>query len=380
MKRGLDQITTIGILGGGQLGRMSILAGRRLGFRFAVLEPKSLSSAGMVADISIERDYADPSGLERLASEVDVVTLEFENIPHAAIQRLETRLPVRPGSESLLIAQNRQREKNFLKRHRFPCADFRIVQNAAGLEEGIRELGLPCVLKTADFGYDGKGQLKIETDSTVKDTWAAFGKDTAVLEKWIRLDAEASVIVARSVDGKTRPFPLFRNEHRNHILHASLWPAGFSPEEEREAVEIARAIADELDTVGLLTVEFFYGNGKWLVNELAPRPHNSGHLTLDAAEASQFEQHIRAVAGLPLAEPRPTAGAACMINLLGDSWLVPKPDFLPILSHPRCKLHLYDKGEPKPCRKMGHFTLLGEDPEEVRLAAEDIWLQLNSTD
>lgn len=363
---------TLGMLGGGQLGRMSILAGRRLGYRFVVLEPKADSCAGMVADAQIEAAYDDPAGLDELARRVDRVTLEFENIPADAIDRLTPHVAVHPGREVLHICQNRRREKEFLKHHGLPHADFRVVASPAEVAAAADDLGRPCVLKTADFGYDGKGQQKITADTDPAKAWAGLGAPVGVVESWVDFAGEYSVLIARNGQGGEALYPVVRNVHRNHILHTTTVPAGLTPAQENAAAELARQIAAALDLVGLLAVELFLTtDGAWLVNELAPRPHNSGHWSFDGAATSQFEQHIRAVCGLPLGDPRPLA-PSCMVNLLGDTWLHADdatPGWANLLADPRLKLHLYDKGEPRAGRKMGHFTLLG-DPGEDPAAVE----------
>lgn len=365
---------TIGMLGGGQLGRMSILAGRNMGYRFVVLEPKSPSAAGRVADRQIEAAYDDEDGLRELAASCDRVTLEFENIPAKALDVLEeAKVRVYPGRKALEICQNRAREKQFLRSQGIPCAPFAIVRHLGELEEEIQQTGRPAVLKTADFGYDGKGQVRIDENRDLGPIWAAYEGREAVLESWVDFSGEYSVICGRNARGQTCVYPLIHNIHRHHILHLSMTPAGLGEDLENSARDIALAIADGLDLVGLIAVELFLTNAGWIVNEMAPRPHNSGHLTLDAHGTSQFEQHIRLIAGLHPGHAHPHS-AACMLNLLGDFWQNAEPDWSAILEDASCKLHLYDKGEPRVGRKMGHLTFLGDSAKDCRQRAE-MWDQ-----
>lgn len=350
------------MLGGGQLGRMSILAGRKMGYRFVVLEPKHPSSAGMVADEQVLASYDDAAGLREFSRKVDRATLEFENIPARSLDILAESIEVFPGRKALEICQNRAREKAFLKEQGIPCAPFAIVRDLTGLCRAIGEIGLPAVLKTADFGYDGKGQVRIDVDANLEEAWTPFEGQSAVLESWIQFENEYSVICGRNEAGETCVYPLVQNTHRNHILHTSVSPTGLDDSLEEGARAMALKIADCLDLVGLLAVELFLTESGWIVNELAPRPHNSGHLTLDAHLTSQFEQHIRLICGLsPGSTEQHTA--ACMLNILGDAWQSGEPDWASLLEDGNCKLHLYDKGEPRPGRKMGHLTFLGLDPQ-----------------
>ena len=353
------------MLGGGQLGRMSILAGRALGYRFTVLEPKVGSAAGMVADEQIAAPYDDLAGLRRLAGRVDRVTLEFENIPARALEVLGESVPVFPGRKALETCQNRAREKNVLTERGIPCAPFEVVASREAFAEALDRIGRPAVLKTADFGYDGKGQVKVDDSTDLDAAWSAYEGNSSVLEKWIPFEGEYAILCGRNPQGRTCVYPVIRNIHRDHILHLSVSPSGLEEGLEEEAREIALAIAEGLDLVGLIAVELFLTPSGWLVNEMAPRPHNSGHLTLDTHWTSQFEQHIRLVCGLaPGSTMQHTSG--CMLNLLGDLWENGEPDWADILEEPHCKLHLYDKGEPRRGRKMGHLTLLGGDPEACR--------------
>ncbi|MGA1205749.1 MAG: 5-(carboxyamino)imidazole ribonucleotide synthase [Opitutales bacterium] len=362
--------STIGMLGGGQLGRMSILAGRKMGYRFCVLEPKAPSAAGMVADEQVEAAYDDEEGLREFAAKIDIATLEFENIPARTLDILSESVTVYPGRRALGICQNRAREKQFLKDSGIPCAPFAVVHSLAELETALEVIGYPAVLKTADFGYDGKGQVKIEKGMDLEPVWAPYEGLSAVLEGWVTFSDEYSVICGRNALGQTCVYPVIKNTHRDHILFTSVCPAGLDEGQEDAARQIALAIADGLDLVGLIAVELFLTRDGWVVNEMAPRPHNSGHLTFDASITSQFEQHIRLVCGLHPGLTR-THTPSCMLNILGDVWAAGEPDWASILQDSRCKLHLYDKGVPRPGRKMGHLTFLGSDPEDcLRRAVE----------
>jgi len=374
--------STLGMLGGGQLGRMALLAGRRLGYRFHVYEPAPHCSAAPVAEKTFSSAWNDETALAEFARGIAAVTLEFENVPATTLQFLEKRVPARPGLRVLKTCQNRRQEKEFLRRNGFPCADFAVVNSAAQLATATKKLGLPCVMKTAVSGYDGKGQLKLpafplEGAVDWDMVWRTFGAAEAVVEKWIPFTAECSVIVARSVRGEMAAFPMAENEHRQHILHRSIAAARLPAKVQRAGAELAKDIAEKLGVVGLLAVEMFYVNGKLLINELAPRPHNSGHYTLDACLTSQFEQHIRCAVGLPLGAPdllRP----AVMINLLGDCWHRDRaPDWSKLLKDSRVKLHLYDKGEPRPGRKMGHFTVVDEKLDRAIKLADQLYAGLS---
>jgi 5-(carboxyamino)imidazole ribonucleotide synthase len=363
---------TIGILGGGQLGRMLILAGRPLGYRFHVYEPNGPCAAGPVADCEVNARYSDTAALQAFAESVDLITLEFENIPAEVIETLKAVKPVLPGWTALHTCQHRQREKDFLKAGDFPCAPFEYADSAASLEAAVQAVGFPCVIKTAAFGYDGKGQIKLESAAPdYPALWNKLGSPPrVVVEKWIHHQGEFSVIVARRTDGATHTFPMAENVHVNHILHASILPARAPERVQTEAAQLATALAEKLDLVGLLAVEFFLdADDTLIINEMAPRPHNSGHYTIEGCQSSQFEQHLRAVCGLPFGDThlrRPIV----MLNLLGDLWNNGAPDWAPLLADPEAKLHLYDKGEPRPGRKMGHFSVFGESPEAALAAAE----------
>lgn len=363
---------TLGIFGGGQLGRMIGLAARRMGYRIHIFEPGENSPAGQVADLEVNASYRDGESLRRFLQEIEVATFEFENIPADFLHQAAEIRPVHPSPEVLLICQNREREKTFLQEHGFPRADFRVVSSAEDLRHAMTDLGTPCVLKTASFGYDGKGQIKIEEGDDPAEVWSRFNSARGVVEEWVQYDAELSALCAVSSTGEISTFPIAENIHRNHILEYSIVPARIAPALQAEAAEIARNIATTLGVVGLLAVEFFATkDGLLLVNELAPRPHNSGHYTFDACLTNQFEQQVRAVCGLPLGSPR-LLSPVVMCNLLGDLWQQGAPDWKTILGNPHAKLHLYGKEEARKGRKMGHFTVLADCVDEALAQARSI--------
>jgi 5-(carboxyamino)imidazole ribonucleotide synthase len=350
--------TTIGILGGGQLGRMLAQAAAALGFRAHIFAPEFDSPAFEVTSLRSVAAYADEMALARFAEAVDVVTYEFENVPVDAVRFLEARVPVRPGSKALAVAQDRLAEKRLACDLGARTAEFAAVVTRDDLTLAMAATGVPAVLKTVRFGYDGKGQAKIRSHEEADAAHAAMRGQPAILESFVAFTAEISVVAARGLDGAFAPFAVTLNDHRNHVLHRSLAPAGIGDEVAARATGIARAIADALDYVGVLGVEFFVvGAGESqtvLLNEIAPRVHNSGHWTMDGAVTSQFEQHIRAVAGWPLGSARMVAPAAEMINLIGpeaDGWAA-------IVRDGEAKLHLYGKTESRPGRKMGHVNRL----------------------
>ncbi len=371
MERPLLPGGTIGILGGGQLGRMSAMAARRLGYKVRTFDPSASACAAGVADEHITAEWNDIAALQRFASGCGRITLEFENIPPATIEFLAKSVPCHPSANVLAICQNRRREKEFLRASGIPCANFAVVSSLAELQAGVKTVGFPCVLKTADFGYDGKGQVKLPTaEADLAAAWEKIGATVGVLEAWVPFQMEISVLVARTVDGRTAVYDPAENIHRNHILHLSISPARVSESTSNEAKALAVSIAEKINHVGLLAVEMFVKDGRIIVNELAPRPHNSGHQTFDAHQTSQFEQHIRAVCGLPLGGTKPLAPSA-MVNLLGDLWRGgQEPDWTKVLSDPSAKLHLYDKGKAAPGRKMGHITVTASTLEEAIRRAE----------
>ena len=375
--------STIGILGGGQLGRMLILAGRALGYRFHVFEPSGPCPAGHVADKEVNAPYSDEAALRAFAEGVDVITLEFENIPADVLDMLSAIKPVLPGRQVLHICQHRQREKDFLKESDLPCVPFEYADSAESLKTAIDAIGFPCVIKTAAFGYDGKGQIKLNNAGEAEDTeylWNFLERPPrVVVEKWIHHIGEFSVICARKADGTKSTFPMSENVHVHHILHASIVPARITDATRAAGEALACEIADKLDVVGLIAVELFlHEDGHLIINEMAPRPHNSGHYSIDGCITSQFEQHIRAVTDLPFGSTE-LHSATVMINLLGDVWNDGEPDWNGLLSDPHVKLHLYDKGEPRPGRKMGHFTVVGDEIETTLAHAEEHFKQLSGS-
>jgi 5-(carboxyamino)imidazole ribonucleotide synthase len=356
--------STIGVLGSGQLGRMFAIAARRMGYRVHTLSPDSDTPTGQVADVEINAAYEDLDAVRAFARGVSVVTFEFENVPAATAAAAAECAHVRPGGSILHTTQHRLREKNFLTRAGFPLTPFHPVRGADDLAAGLARFGYPCVLKSADFGYDGKGQVKISAPGEAAAALAAVPGES-VLEAWVPFERELSVVSARAADGSTAHYGPMDNTHRNRILDVSVTPAPVDPRVSSEAVAIAASVLEALDVVGVLCVEFFLTtSGKLLINELAPRPHNSGHLTVDACVTSQFEQQLRAVCGLPLGSPELVRPAA-MANLLGDLWSEGEPDWAAACANPRAKLHLYGKLEPRPGRKMGHITVLAETAPEA---------------
>ena len=362
----------VGVIGGGQLGRMLAIAARRMGFRVHTFEPQPDSPAGQLCDVEVNASYENTERLEAFAHAVDVVTFEFENIPIFAIDRIAAIKPVRPSGNVLHICQNREREKTFLRSIGIPCAPFEVVDSATSLASAIAKIGTPSVLKTADFGYDGKGQRKLTGGEDAQEVWQQFGAPRGVLEKWIPFQAELSVVCARGFDGEVVPFPVSENQHTHHILDMSIVPARFPEPVLDAARKLAARITTALDVVGLLAVELFLTpSGELLVNELAPRPHNSGHFTFDACVTSQFEQQLRAVCGLPLGSSdllRPVV----MWNLLGDLWADGEPDWASLLRDPRAKLHLYGKSDPRPGRKLGHVCVMADSVDEALDAIAEI--------
>lgn len=368
---------TIGILGGGQLGRMLAQAAQTLGYRVHVYEPQAQCPAGAVANREVNASYDDPEALREFARGVDVVTYEFENIPAGPLAVIAPLVALYPRAEVLHTTQNRQREKAWLRTNGFPHVAYAEALDG-DIAPAVAQVGLPCVVKTADFGYDGKGQMKLTTPADVEQAVAIFRGRRCVVEAWCEFSCELSVIVARSTTGETRAFPVAENIHLHHILDFSIVPARVVPAIATAAEALATRIAEKLDVVGLLAVEFFLTTrGELVVNELAPRPHNSGHWSLDGCATSQFEQHVRAVCGLPLGSVvvrEPTV----MVNILGDAWKwaagkqVGEPDWSAVLAEPHAKLHLYGKAEPRVARKMGHFTVRAADVDTAITRATEL--------
>jgi 5-(carboxyamino)imidazole ribonucleotide synthase len=356
---------TIGVLGSGQLGRMFAIAARRLGYRVHTFSPDQDSPTGQVADHEVTASYDDLAAVAAFARDVAAVTFEFENVPSRTVEALGGTV-VRPSGHVLHVTQHRVREKQFLVGADIPVAPFAVVQDAADLESGMARLGTPAILKTASFGYDGKGQVRIADPQAAASAWAAIGSQPAVLEGVVDFACEVSVVVARGIDGAVVDYGAIENSHRHHILDVSVWPARVSEETARKAVTLARRACEALDVVGVLCVEMFVTpEGEVIVNELAPRPHNSGHLTIDAHVTCQFEQQLRSVCGLPLGTTEARARAAAMANLLGDEWARGEPDWAAALALPGVKLHLYGKVEARPGRKMGHLTATAPTPDDA---------------
>jgi 5-(carboxyamino)imidazole ribonucleotide synthase len=350
---------TIGVLGGGQLGRYFVMAARTMGYRTMVLEPDPHAPAGAVADVHLVADYDDPSALEQLAIHCAVVTTEFENPPASALHHLAQLTAVRPSPAAIEIAQDRVREKRFLQSIGVPIAPFVEIDSAVALADAV-SFTYPAILKTSRLGYDGKGQVTVAAHDDLPEAWDRLGRVACVLEQRLPLDGEVSVVLARGVDGAVAAHPAGVNVHANGILDLTTVPA--EPAVVAQATELAVQVAQELEYVGVLGVELFDVGGQLLVNELAPRPHNSGHWTLDAAATSQFEQQMRAVCGLQLGDPSLTAASAAMVNLLGDLWDEGPPDWAAAVGVPEAHLHLYGKTEPRRGRKMGHLTVRGDGP------------------
>ncbi|MCE9631189.1 MAG: 5-(carboxyamino)imidazole ribonucleotide synthase [Planctomycetia bacterium] len=361
---------TLGILGGGQLGAMFAMAARRMGYRVEAISDIADCPAARHCDRLHVGDYGDPAFLARAAAGLDVATFEFENIPAEAGRSLAAAVPVRPAADVLFTTQDRAREKAFLTQHGFACAPYRVVHSREDLHAAVADLGLPAVLKTAAFGYDGKGQMRLTRPEDVDTAWATLGAGPdgpreLVLEGWIDFDCEISVVAARGLDGEIAAFAPTRNAHAHHILDVSSVPAELPQPVLSAATLVAGNILTALGVVGVACVEFFVTkDGAVLVNEIAPRTHNSGHLTIEACDTSQFEQQVRAVCGLPLGSTRQRRPAA-MANLLGDVWANGEPDWAAALGVPGVSLHLYGKSEPRPGRKMGHLTALADTGDEA---------------
>lgn len=355
---------SIAVIGGGQLGRMFIQAAQRMGYSAGVLSATAETPAAQVANWSVIGSAEDLSTLRALADRAEAITVEFENIPAHALRWLARRRIVRPGWRTLWVSQNRHREKSFLSRLGIPHAPWRPVRTDDELAAAVRDLGLPLVLKTSASGYDGKGQERVETAAEAGAAWRRLNRSKCVAEAWVEFAAEISVVVVRDREGRVAAFPPALNDHENHILSTTTSPAPVGPIVTQEAAAAAFAIAGALDAVGVLCIEFFLtAAGRLLVNEIAPRPHNSGHLTIEAAHSSQFDQQARALCGLPLGRCD-LVSAGAMANLLGDLWADGEPRWADAMrADPGVKLHLYGKHTPKPGRKMGHLTVLDADPQ-----------------
>ena len=365
MSRVLNPGATLGVLGSGQLGRMFAIAARKMGYRVHTFSPGSDTPTGQVADVEIDADYDDLDAIRAFARGVDVITFEFENVSTAATDAAAAIVPVRPSGHALHVTQQRAREKSFLALKGFPVTAHESVASLEELTAAVARIGLPAILKTASFGYDGKGQHRITAETDVETVWGLIGHQPAVLERVVDFTMEFSVVAARGLDGGFVHYGAIENQHRHHILDLSIAPARMPQPAIDEAVRVTHAIMDELDYVGVLAVEFFLArDGRVLVNEIAPRPHNSGHLTFDACVTSQFEQQVRAICGLPLGASTLLRPAA-MANLLGDVWTGGEPNWAAALEVPGVKLHLYGKSDPRPGRKMGHLTALADTVDDA---------------
>lgn len=353
--------TMLGMMGGGQLGRFFVIAAHEMGYRVTVLDPDKHSPAGKIADVHLCTAFDDKDALGEMAKTCAAVTTEFENVPASSLAYLAQTSTVRPDAESVAIAQNRVLEKNFLRDAGLPVAPYVVIRNVQDIPASDDSV-YPGILKVARFGYDGKGQARVANLEEAQAAFISFGSESCVLEQMLALDYEVSVVLARDAQGNIAAFPTAENSHLNGILDVSIVPARAPEALHESAHQLAVHIADQLDYVGVLGVEFFVSDGKLLVNEIAPRPHNSGHYTIDACDTNQFEQQVRALVGLPLGDAR-MHSYAVMVNILGDTWKDGEPAWDKALAYPQLKLHLYGKHEARPGRKMGHFTLLGKDVE-----------------
>ena len=361
---------TVGVLGGGQLGRMMAIEARQMGYRIIVLDPSPRCPTAQVSDGVVVGALDDVEAASHLARQVDVITLDTEHVPADVLDALEAIAPVRPGAQVLRTIQDRLVQKQFLDRLGLPQARWARVDDAQSLHAALAAVGRPAILKVRRAGYDGKGQVRIEPGGDAEALMARLRGEPAVAEAVVGFSREISVILARGLDGQIRIYPIAENVHRRHILHTTRAPAPMPEPRRRRAEAMAVSVAEALGHVGVMAVEMFeLPDGELLVNEIAPRTHNSGHYTYGACATSQFEQHIRAVCGVPLGDPRPLTGAV-MVNLIGDLWSAGPPAWHQVLAHPEARLHLYGKDAPAPGRKMGHVVLLDDDTERALATAE----------
>ena len=370
MRSTIEPPATIAVLGGGQLGRMFLQAAQRLGYRGLVLSATPDDPAAQIAHEVIIGPPDSPAALKIISERARAVTVEFENVSAPGLRWLSRRIPTRPGWRTVWTSQNRLREKGFLARHQFPLAPWRPVRSTTELQSSMLELGLPLILKTAASGYDGKGQIRVDQAENVESAWAKLRRVDCVAEAVVPFVAEVSVVVARGADGQSVSYPVCLNRHSQHILDSTILPAPIGPFASSQARALALGVAEALNTVGVLTVEFFvFADGSLAINELAPRPHNSGHATIEASITSQYEQQVRALCGLPLGSTDLISPAA-MVNLLGDVWSGGVPRWEQAFqADPGIKLHLYGKQIPEPGRKMGHLTVLDPSAENALLRA-----------
>jgi 5-(carboxyamino)imidazole ribonucleotide synthase len=368
---------TLGLLGGGQLGRMFVAAARSMGYHVIVLDPDPQAPAEHFADEHICADFRDSLALKKLAASCSAITTEFENAPSDSLIELAQHCIVRPAGQCVAVAQDRITEKTFLRDHSFAVGPFTIIRSTADIHNSLNNINFPALLKTSRMGYDGKGQARIDTLEQLGEVHQQWNHIPCVLEKFLPLQCEVSVVLARGADGEVATFPVSENQHADGILDISIVPARVSDAIKKQATEAAMRLAKELDYVGVLAVEFFVSaDDSLLINEIAPRPHNSGHYTIDACLTSQFEQQVRVLCGLPLGDTRQHS-AAVMVNLLGDVWRDGKLSSDKILRHHNVKLHLYGKREARPGRKMGHFTVLADDVNAALMKAQEIRTDLN---
>lgn len=347
---------TLGVLGGGQLGRMFAMRAQSMGYRVVVLDPDRASPTGAVADRHLCADYDDAAALDELARSAAAVTTEFENVPASSLRRLTERCLISPPVEALATAQDRITEKEFLRDNGFATAAFGVVRSPADLDAALVIAGLPALLKTSRLGYDGKGQATVDSAADAAAAWERFGRVPCLLERRLELELELSVVLARGRSGRSAAFPVAENRHQDGILDTSVVPARISPEMAAQARQLAEAVAEAMEYVGVLGVELFVADGgRLFVNEMAPRPHNSGHYTIDACLPDQFEQQVRTLCDLPLVAPVLLSPVA-MVNLLGDLWTGGEPAWAAALERPGVRLHLYGKAAARPGRKMGHLN------------------------
>ncbi|MGO9445809.1 MAG: 5-(carboxyamino)imidazole ribonucleotide synthase [Thiobacillaceae bacterium] len=359
---------TLGILGGGQLGRMFTMAARSMGYQVIVLDPNSRSPAGQLADVHLQAGYDDHGALRKMGEACAAVTTEFENVPAASLNELSRYCRVAPNADAVAIVQDRSQEKSWLRGHGFATAPFVLIDSTEDLRTAANEVKFPAILKVSRFGYDAKGQIRLNDPGELRAAFEELKGVRCVLEARVSLDHEISVVLARNDAGECVCFPTAENHHRSGILDLTIVPARVSAELADEAQALARQVAEDLNYVGTLGVEFFVVDGKLLVNEIAPRPHNSGHYTLDACVTDQFEQQVKALCALPLGDAR-LLSPVVMVNLLGDIWK-PVPDWLALLRHSGVKLHLYGKADARPGRKMGHYNCLAASVEDATKLAQ----------
>jgi 5-(carboxyamino)imidazole ribonucleotide synthase len=370
---------TVGVVGGGQLGRMFTLRARTMGYKVVVLDPDILSPAGAVADQHIRAAYDDSSALAELSATCAAVTTEFENVPATTLETLGRSSIVRPPVAAVAVTQDRMAEKNFLRTHGFATAPYHSIKERRDIPEAVRALPLPAILKTNRLGYDGKGQAVVTNEAETAAAFDRFGGVACILETRLELQCELSVIVARGAGGEVATFPVAENRHVAGILDTSIVPARISEALAVRARETATKVAEAFDYVGVLAVELFVVEGGLVVNEMAPRPHNSGHYTIDACSVDQFEQQLRTLCGLPVAQPW-LLSPVVMVNLLGDLWANGEPRWEEALRRPGVRLHLYGKAEPRPGRKMGHLNCLAADPNtalDLAVEARDALVTLS---